>query len=368
MKKKVKHFVVNFVFKNLPIKKYIVFESYLGSKFTGNPKAIYDYISSNNIMSDYKLIVVSNFNKFEGANTCSVKKNSIKYFYYVSVARFIIVNSRIGSNVTKRDEQIIIQTWHGTPLKRLVHDMVEFKLANQTKEEYLAAFDNEVRQWDLLLSPNNYSTDKFRSAFNYDGDVIECYPRNHDLFKINQDIDVIKERLGINNDKTVYLYTPTFRDDVTKSTSEYILDLYIDLDMLSKFKDKVFLIRAHYLISNELELSNYDNIIDVSDYVDINDLYQISDVLINDFSSTMFDFAITNKPVILFAYDLEHYENGLRGFYLEYNTLSNNICFNNQQLYDVLKENSQRPLIWKTDSLGDINEIIKYMKGKVQDV
>ncbi|MDT3993454.1 CDP-glycerol glycerophosphotransferase family protein, partial [Mammaliicoccus fleurettii] len=97
----------------------------------------------------------------------------------------------------------------------------------------------------------------------------------------------------------------------------------INLENLQKElgDEYVILLRMHYLISNALDLNGYEDFaIDVSNYNDISELYLISDALITDYSSVMFDFGILKKPQFFFAYDIEKYDKGLRGFYMNYMT------------------------------------------------
>lgn len=102
---------------------------------------------------------------------------------------------------------------------------------------------------------------------------------------------------------------------------KYLFELKINLENLQKEigEEYVILLRMHYLISNALDLSGYEDFaIDVSNYNDISELYLISDALITDYSSVMFDFGILKRPQFFFAYDIEKYDKGLRGFYMDY--------------------------------------------------
>ena len=117
------------------------------------------------------------------------------------------------------------------------------------------------------------------------------------------------------------MYAPTWRDDEFVSKGKYLFELKIDLDNLYKKlgDDYVILLRMHYLISNALDLSGYENFaIDVSNYNDVSELFLISDCLITDYSSVMFDYGILKRPQFFFAYDIDKYDKGLRGFYMNY--------------------------------------------------
>jgi CDP-glycerol glycerophosphotransferase len=200
----------------------------------------------------------------------------------------------------------------------------------------------DVARWDQLISPNPFSTPIFRTAFRYDGEVIESgYPRNDALLAgtgIGPDLaesaagheagsgpalraKVIKARLGVPDGKRVAMYVPTWRDDQHHGDSAYRLDFQLDLAMAAvQLSDEfVLLVRGHHLMEGWVRASGAPGFaIDVTGYPDINDLLVITDVLITDYSSVMFDFAPTGRPVLFFTYDLERYRDQLRGFYFDF--------------------------------------------------
>ena len=150
------------------------------------------------------------------------------------------------------------------------------------------------------------------------------YPRNDVLVTRQNDteyIEQIKKDLNLPKDKKVIMYAPTWRDDEFVKKGQYLFDLKINLANLKEQigDDYVILLRMHYLIANALDLTGYDDFaIDVSNYNDISELYLISDALITDYSSVMFDYGILKRPQFFFAYDIEKYDKGLRGFYMNY--------------------------------------------------
>lgn len=342
--------------------KIVLAESFLGSAKPDNVlPLLYD------LEGDYKVYVIkksnikNDFHSFNSAN-----RFSVKYFILLARAKYIITNSRFPDLYVKKSSQIYIQTWHGVPLKKLVHDMVEFQVPRETKESYLKKFDKEVSRWDYLISPNTYATKCFKSAFKFEGPIIEAdYPRNESL-KSNDDEKkkAIRNGLGIEKSTRIILYTPTYRESDFESGYKFKLEL--DLDYLNKIlKNTVFLIRCHYLISSKLDIGSFQNAIDVSDYEDINDLYIVSDVLINDYSSTMFDFAILKKPTILFLYDYDFYAHNLRGFYTDIEDLGLLTSKTNEELCNILANKDYESSVISKQTylpLGikfNINEIFK---------
>jgi CDP-glycerol glycerophosphotransferase len=219
---------------------------------------------------------------------------------------------------------VFLQTWHGTPLKRMQHDLDEIY---GRAPGYLERVTAAMSQWSVLLSPSPYATAIFRSAFKYDGPVLETgYPRNDILADPNRGPALrnsVRRNLGIAPESKVVLYAPTFRDDQPGSRGgRFRFDLPFSLEQFvdSLDTDVVLLLRMHVLIENRITIPTdlEHRVIDVTAYPEIQDLYMASDVLVTDYSSAFFDYAILRRPIVFYAYDLERYRDQLRGFYLDY--------------------------------------------------
>jgi CDP-glycerol glycerophosphotransferase len=235
----------------------------------------------------------------------------------LEAADLVVGNDCISMEWTKQPGTTYLQTWHGTPLKRIHHDIPN------APEGWLTKPDRDVARWDLLLSPNAASTDRLRSAFRFRGPVSETgYPRNDVLSRPDRD-EVrarVRAELGIPDGVTAVLYAPTWRDDLVLSgpgTPQVQLPLDLDDFAARLGSDHVLLLRLHSIVSDRLELDAGSPVIDVSDRPESAELYLAADVLVTDYSSAMFDFAITGKPMLFFTYDLEHYRDDLRGFYVD---------------------------------------------------
>ncbi|MCY1025909.1 CDP-glycerol glycerophosphotransferase family protein, partial [Mammaliicoccus sciuri] len=140
--------------------------------------------------------------------------------------------------------------------------------------------------------------------------------------------------------KKVILYAPTWRDNDRTDVGKYNFKLKLDLDAFSKelSNEYVLLIRAHYLVSEHLNLEDYKNVYDLSDANDINELFLMSDVLITDYSSVYFDYANLRRPILFFAYDKDEYANDIRGFYLPYESdLPGPVFETSEALIDYIK-------------------------------
>lgn len=333
--------------------KTIFFESFGGASASCSPKAIYNYLIENKDYKDYKFIwAFKNIKKDhlikKSKNLIIVKSKSKDYYKYLSKSKYWIVNSLLDLSVIKKKNQIYVQCWHGTPLKKLRCDITVTGSVLNTKEEVIKRNNLDVAKIDYFISPSKYSTEKFTSAFNLknlnkENIIIEKgYPRNDKLINYTQnDIKDIKQKLNIKTNKKIILYAPTFRDDEHKSGLGYTYKLNIDFDKLKKEleKDYIILFRAHYFIANSFDFNKYKGFVyNVSDYDDINDLYIVSDLLITDYSSVFFDYAILKRPILFYMYDYKNYKTKLRDFYLDLKELPGPIIEKQEDLIKDIKQ------------------------------
>ncbi|GEQ04493.1 bifunctional glycosyltransferase/CDP-glycerol:glycerophosphate glycerophosphotransferase [Staphylococcus gallinarum] len=337
------------VFTKLPIKENtILYESFLGRNYSDSPKAIFNYLLENDkdkwnhvwILNDKNL--VENEQEFKNENVKIIKRFGWQYFYYVTVSKYFILNMRQPKWLYKKAEQIILSTWHGTPLKRLVFDMENVTSANKN---YKKDFYNQSRNWDYLIAANKYSEQIFESAFMYPKENILTYgyPRNDILHNYTSEYKQhIKEKLNLPTSKKVILYAPTWRDDEFHSAGNYKFKLQMDLNRMRKEfgEEYVIALRMHYFISDNIDLTGFEDFAyDFSKYNDINDLYISSDILITDYSSVFFDFANLRKPILFFTYDIEKYKSMLRGFYIDVNNdLPGPLLRTNDELIEAIKQ------------------------------
>ena len=333
--------------------KMIIFESFMGKSFTDSPKAIYLYMINEKKYRDYKFVWAfknpSEKKKyFSNKNTVLVQYGTKEYYMYYATAKYWVSNSRIPEHIIKKNSQIYVQTWHGTPLKKLGYDIevVGGNVLNsndEIKEKYLS----DAKKFDYMVSPSKFCTEKYISSFNLSKlnkeDIIieKGYPRNDSLFKYtNEDIRNIKNNLNVPKGKKVILYAPTWRDNQHTSGIGYTYELGLDIDkMYNELKDDyVMLFRTHYFALNSHNFDKYkDFILDVSTYDEVNDLYIVSDILLTDYSSVFFDYANLKRPMIFYMYDLDEYENKLRGFYFDIKELPGPIVRKEKDLINAIK-------------------------------
>lgn len=259
-----------------------------------------------------------------------------------------ITNAILPTYMMPGEEQVYIQTWHGTPLKRLGCDIPKgTKNATFSVAAIHRRYRAEGERMTHLLSPSPFATEKLSTAFaiapaRRDRVVIEeGYPRNDVLVRhSDEQVAAILERLGIPGDRRVVLYAPTWRDDSHDAKLGYTYDVAADFERLraSLGGDHVILFRAHYLVANAFDFSRFEGFVfDVSDVSDVNDLYLASDLLVTDYSSVFFDYANLDRPVVFYMYDLEAYADELRGFYLDLGELPGRIVRTEEELVDAIR-------------------------------
>lgn len=331
--------------------KSIIFESFMGRQYSCSPKAIYLELLNNSKYKDYKFIWA--FNKpsdFEfltnNKNTIIVKYGSKRYYKEYSRCKYWVTNSRIPEVIIKKKEQVYIQCWHGTPLKKLGFDIeVTGGNAMNSIKDIQRKYLIDSKKYSYMVSPSRFCTEKFISAFRLkDSSIIKevGYPRNDFLINYKKtDVNRIKKELKILKDKKVILYAPTWRDNQHEAGVGYTYSLNIDFEKLKKeFGDEyIILFRTHYFVANSIDLKKYkDFVINVSDYGDVNDLYIVSDILITDYSSVFFDFANLKRPIIFYMYDYEEYKNKLRDFYINFKELPGPIVEKEEDLIQEIKQ------------------------------
>ncbi|TPX03789.1 hypothetical protein FJ656_15275, partial [Schumannella luteola] len=222
-------------------------------------------------------------------------------------ARVLIVNDWLRKRFRRRRHQHVLQTWHGTMLKRLALDRAGVGARTRV------AVRRESARWDALLAQNAYSARIFRSAYAFTrGTWDEGYPRNDRLVS-GADAGAIRRAVGIPDDARVVLYAPTWRDDRTEMVD------YLDLTTFARElgDDHVLLVRGHSRTLRYGRDLEAEGLVDVTSYPNVADLLEVADVLVTDYSSVMFDFSATGRPIIFFTPDLAHYSSDLRGFYFD---------------------------------------------------
>ena len=256
------------------------------------------------------------------AGSIGLKYGSREWLNVLATAKYLVNNSAFPWYFKKVAGQVYLQTWHGTPLKRLVRDIDAGKVSAQ----YLSTMRKESAAWDFLISPSAYASKCFESAFafpikNGKGTVLEIgYPRN-DRLSAAADVRVtirnrVRRQLGVKPQTQLVLYAPTWRD--TNRNAVGTLQTVNHIDAATKLpKGFQLMYRGHSMTLDAHNSKTANGAIDVTEYPDITELYLAADVLITDYSSVMFDFAITGKPMVFLTPDIEKYVAD-RGFYFDF--------------------------------------------------
>lgn len=303
----------------------VFFEANLGKQYTGNPRYIYEEMLRR--YPDYKYIWCYSGDTEIPGNPKIIKNRSSSEYYKLLATSGTVINNTTFPLWFLRKDTFYLQTWHGTPLKKMHWDVTVRKTKSTP-----AGFVKSTG-WNALLSPNHYSTRKFESCFRYNGHIVETgYPANDVFSKPERYAQVredIRAKLGVSEDKKVVLYAPTWRDGTHLGNAMFRFDLFLDIDTaLAETPDEyVYLIRAHHMseasdLKNQFTDEQRKRIIDVSGWDDAIELMCAADVLVSDYSSIVYDWACSRKPTVYYIPDFEEYETKLRGMYYDMNELN----------------------------------------------
>ena len=322
--------------QNCKVDNNKIFFSTFNGEYTCNPKAITEEILRRNLPWEIVWLVKrqSQMENVPESIKCVLPYTS-EYFTEVASSKVWVSNSVSLTfyKVFKKASQVFFQTWHGSiGLKR-------FDVKSNKKWCKLARKDAKITNY--CLSNSEFEDNLFKDTFWANSEILKYgHARNDILLKDPNDPKIveIKEKLyslfNISKGTKIALYAPTFRDD--KELSHYDID-YLNLRKVLSEKfcgEWVILTRLHSRLkklSNELEKSFPDFVINCSNYNDIQDIMLIADVGITDYSSWICDYLLTKKPGFIFATDIGDY-NTERGFYYPLNTLPYPIAENNEQL------------------------------------
>jgi len=327
------------VLRLLPIDDNLVlFSEYWGGGYGCNPRAIFEQLPETAphlrgawLIDDAKAALLP-------PGTEHVAPGSFKRFMLFARAKYFVNNVNFAGSYVKRPGQVHIQTMHGTPLKHVGLDVMSSSVASTAVDpvrqprrsggkvvpidEARSAreFENLLRRsdrWDYAISSNAYSTEMWSHAYPCRYEWLESgYPRNDALVNAtDEDVREAREVLGVPEGKTAILYAPTFRETVGDTS------MRIDVgSLLEKLGDEaVLIVRAHHTATAGpamKALIESGRVIDGSRVPWILPCYLAADVLITDYSSTMFDYALLDRPIITYADDWPSYRE-TRGTYFD---------------------------------------------------
>lgn len=324
--------------KTTKLRNAVLFESFQGKVIGDNPLDIFLELKKHR--SDLEFFwTVQKGETTAPIGAKAVVHGSREWLNLLATSKYLVNNTSFPWYFRKVEGQKYLQTWHGTPLKKLNRDIP----GNNLTASYLNTMDREASYWDALISPSKYCTAIFPTAFNYSGEIIESgYPRNDRLVKKPAEIRArVRKELGVSDDKIrLVLYAPTWRDYNRSATGKWQTVNYIEptTRMPNGFQ---LAFRGHTNTHAAHNSSVAGSAIDVTTYPDVTELYLAADVLVTDYSSVMFDFSVTGKPIIFLAPDIDEYESK-RGFYFDLSAEAPGpICSNSQQVIEALNEIGQ---------------------------
>ncbi len=327
------------VYSFAPIKKKrIVFSSYYGRGYSDNSKAVAEELIKRG--TDAELIWLCKNEKEAATLPPEIKPcphNSVKRIKALATARVWVDNSRKYERIKKKKGQFYLQCWHGFPLKRIEKDALD-----AMAPDFEAGAIRDSKNIDLLLAYSETDREIFSRCFWYSGEIaVWGVPRNDVFINGNDDIQKrVREAFSLPADRKLVLYAPTFRAD--HSVDAYKIDALALKNALEKSLsgEWTVLIRLHPNVAKQSEgLFPYDGegIVDATMYPDMQELLVASDVLITDYSSSMFDFGLSGKPCFRFANDIKDYMKD-RNFYFEFEELPFPAAYNNDELVKLALE------------------------------
>ena len=304
-----------------PLREAVFYNSFTGRQYSDSPRAVHRELVARGLPLDHIWAVTDGQAAIPPSGR-AVALWEREWYEALATSRYIVTNQHLPAWFQRREGQVVVQTWHGTPLKRIAFDIENLQFADK---KYFEKLEDEVGNWTYLVSPNRFSTPILERAFRFPGQMLEIgYPRNDILFAAGDEREAIsadvRGRLALPPGKKVVLYAPTWRDDEYYVGGSYKISMMLDLDAARERlgDDHVLLVRRHPNVIDDIPGAGDGFVFDVSTYPDMADLLAITDVLITDYSSVMFDFANTGRPMVFFTYDLAHYRDKLRGFYFDF--------------------------------------------------
>lgn len=318
----------------------VLFQSYYGANYGCNPKYLSEYIVCNHSERLKPVWAFTDIEKYRGIPGIGlVRYGSVRYFFHLCTAGTIVHNYRMPVWYKKRERQLYIQTWHSSLRLKMIERDAEKSLKPNYKE--MALHDSE--QISLLLSGCKFSSEIFHRAFWYDGELLEAGTPRTDIFFHSSDSIKRKvyEALGISLSRKTLLYAPTFRESHT--TEAYDVDFCRVTQALERRfgGEWVVVLRLHphlMNISSRWVGEGEAQIVDATRYDDIQELLCSVDAVISDYSSLVFDYMFTGRPIWLYASDYEVYRDKERGLYFTLEDLPFSLAQTNEVLISLIEK------------------------------
>ncbi|WP_210133194.1 glycosyltransferase [Staphylococcus sp. GDH8C106P] len=362
------------LYKNINVdENYILYQVRDGQSMTDSPYAIFKHLLNDKSYKNFKHIwVVSNNSKKKSYSKLYNQSNNVKfivkeskdYLFYLTKCKYLINNATFPNYFTKKQNQIYVNTWHGTPLKFMGLDI----------KNNLVESQNTIRNFlssDYIITPNRHTSEVFKNAFKLggliDNSILEIgYPRIDATLKSNKN-EVLKKlnKQGINvDDSPILLFSPTWRGRFVSNPEDNIEDTVEIIERLNEETNYQVILKVHPFIYHKAKYNKKLKPYLIDDDFETNELLGIIDILVTDYSSIFFDYLVTDKPIIFYTPDFETYEQD-RGLYLSVNSLPGPSVHTVTELIQTIK-NEDNILSAYRDNYTDYKE--KYTSLNTENV
>ena len=318
------------LYEDTPIDDHtILVEASHGAVAMGNMFYQLRYMSQSEKYRDYKIYLSAQGRKaksfgelLEGYGIHNVNitiQASEEYFRLLNGAKYLMNDTTFSPYFMKKEGQVYLNTWHGTPLKALGKGV-------KSEPHVLANVQKNMVSADYMLFPNGHTRDALIQDYMLENIsrgsyVMSGYPRNEAFFDTNRRAAIRKE-LELDGLK-VYAYMPTYRGAASKGftpKNTHYLNYYLyELDK-QLGDDEVMYVNLHPLAKKDVAFQQFNHIRNFPAGYETYDFLNASDVLVTDYSSVFFDYACSGKKIVLFTYDEEEYLND-RGMYMSMDEL-----------------------------------------------
>jgi CDP-glycerol glycerophosphotransferase len=294
----------------------IVFQSWAGAEFSDGPRRVYEELARR-VPHARMTWIVQDSSVWVPSGVDRVLRGTREYFEAIARARYVVSNTPMPEHFEKADGCAYIQLGRGIPVKRIGKDVKG--LASLTPSSTRAQI-NDAKRWDLLVTGHADASSIYRRAFEYDGTVQNTgQPRLDRLVAADapERRQRIRATLGVDPSERIVLYVPTWRDNLFAGPGRYVMPQGLEM---TRLVDELgdgwrLLVKNHPYVGDRTREALDGRVINAHGYREIADLYLAADVLVTDYSSATFDFAVTRKPILVFAPDLEEFQEKIRGTY-----------------------------------------------------
>lgn len=337
-----------------PLKNGIVFESYNGKSANDNPRAIFDAIREIDPgIPLYWSVRDRRVDVPEGG--IPVVEGTAEWHKILATSRVWVNNNNFPYYVRKRTGQFYLQTWHGTPIKKLLWDVPRRKVPLT----YRRLMKSEVAQWDLLLAQSEQAANRLQTSLGYRGNVkVIEYPRNLRLLNSMNRTREIRAELEIDEAAFVILYAPTWRASKKRSIKK---DQSALLEDLATLQGVTILKTDHHVSSEQInKVANFNG----PSTKQVEELMAISDLLITDYSSIAFDYELTGNPLLRYTPDESEYRKE-RGIYEDFAQMHPKVTRPSQIADQVQVLRSEPRFSLNTD---DARSAAEALHGKIKEL